>query len=220
MDEAALRKANILLVDDVSRNIQILGSILRGEGYSLAFATSGQQALEIVATQHFDMILLDVMMPGMNGLEVCKKLQQNQATAQIPVIFLTAKTGTTDIVEGLEAGAVDYVIKPFNAPELLARVRTHLRLQAAETALRTRTLELEEVNEELRQTLRRLKTLEGILPICMYCKKIRKEGEAPELQSSWSEPEVYIEQHSKALFSHGCCPECMSKHFPQHRRED
>jgi len=218
MDETEKRKANILIVDDVSRNIQILGSILRGEGYSLAFATSGQQALDIVASQHFDLVLLDVMMPGMNGFEVCRKLQEEPVTAQIPVIFLTAKTATDDIVEGLEAGAVDYVTKPFNAPELNARVRTHLRLRQVEEELRERNAELVKVNEELQQTMQQLNKLEGILPICMYCKKIRLQGESPDKQESWMDMETYIEEHSEAAFSHGCCPSCMKTHFPKFRR--
>jgi phosphoserine phosphatase RsbU/P len=208
---------NILIVDDVSRNIQILGTILRSEGYSLAFATSGQQALEIVASQHFDLILLDVMMPGMNGFEVCQKLQADPSTAQIPVIFLTAKTSSEDIVQGFEAGAVDYVTKPFNAPELLARVRNHLRLQQAEETLRKQNAELIKVNDALQQTMHQLKTLEGLLPICMYCKKIRQQGGDPKNQEAWLEVETYIEQHSEAVFSHGCCPSCLEAHFPKTR---
>lgn len=213
MDSPAPLEANILIVDDVSRNIQILGTILRGEGYSLAFATNGSQALDIVDSQPFDLILLDVMMPGMNGFEVCRKFQSRQETARIPVIFLTAKTGSEDIVQGFEAGAVDYVTKPFNATELLARVRTHLRLQQTDQQLREQNLELLRLNTELQQTMQQLKTLEGILPICMYCKKIRQQGGDPKEQDDWMDLELYIEQYSDAAFSHGCCPSCMETHF-------
>jgi len=156
-------------------------------------------------------------MPGMNGFEVCQRLRQDSSTAQVPVIFLTAKTSSEDIVQGFEAGAVDYVTKPFNAPELLARVKNHLRLQSAEAELRAQNLELVRINEVLQQTMHQLKTLEGLLPICMYCKKIRQQGEDPKIQDSWLAVETYIEQHSAAVFSHGCCPSCMEAHFPKVR---
>jgi len=217
MNEPLWRDANILIVDDVSRNIQILGSILRAEGYSLAFATSGPQALEIAGSQHFDLILLDVMMPEMTGFEVCQKLRESPLESQVPVIFLTAKTEVEDIVQGFEAGAVDYVTKPFNPPELLARVSNQLRLRKSEEQLRQQNAELKKLNDELQQSLQRIKTLEGMLPICMYCKKIREKGGDPKQQESWMMMESYIEQHSEAVFSHGCCPDCMSLHFPKHR---
>ena len=216
MTESTWCDANILIVDDVSRNIQVLGTILRSEGYSLAFATSGPQALEIAASQHFDLILLDVMMPGMSGFEVCQKLRETPLAAQAPVIFLTAKTAVEDIVLGFEAGAVDYVTKPFNAPELLARVNNQLRLQKNEELLRRQNVELKKLNDELQQTLQRIKSLEGMLPICMFCKKIRQEGGDPRIQESWMVLEAYIEQHSEAVFSHGCCPACMNDHFPKY----
>src|SRR5204863_3871663 len=119
----------ILVVDDVQQNIQVVGTMLREAGYSIMPATSGLTALQRVQKKLPDLILLDFMMPEMDGLEVCRRLKSDAATRQIPIIFLTASNEMSHLVQGLEAGAVDYVTKPFNPPELLARVRTHLELK-------------------------------------------------------------------------------------------
>jgi class 3 adenylate cyclase len=118
----------ILLVEDTPANIQTVTAILKEQGYQISVATNGKLALEAVGRQRPDLILLDVMMPEMDGFETCRLLKANPEWRNIPVIFLTAKTETEDIVRGFELGAVDYVAKPFNAHELLARVNTHLSL--------------------------------------------------------------------------------------------
>jgi adenylate cyclase len=118
----------ILIVDDTPANIQALAAILRSKGYQISAATNGKQALEVLSRMQPDLILLDVMMPEMDGFETCRRLKAAERWRQIPVIFLTSKTETADIVQGFELGAVDYVAKPFNAPELLARVNTHLTI--------------------------------------------------------------------------------------------
>ena len=122
----------ILLVDDVPRNLQLLGKILNDKGYPTAFALDGERALEMIAADRYELVLLDVMMPGMDGFEVCRRMKSKPETREIPVIFLTARTEPESVVEGFEAGAVDYVTKPFHARELLARVSTQERLRAAE----------------------------------------------------------------------------------------
>jgi len=129
------KKFSILIVDDVPKNIQMVANVLREEGYQMAFARSGDAALRHTETILFDLILLDIMMPEMNGYEVCEKLKQNPKTKEIPVIFLTAKTDTENVLKGFELGAVDYVTKPFNMSELLARVKTHLELREARQKL-------------------------------------------------------------------------------------
>ncbi len=116
----------ILVVDDTPANIQTVAAILKGQGYQLSVATNGKQALEVIEKVRPDLILLDVMMPELDGIETCRRIKSTEAWRDIPVIFLTAKTETADIVKGFEIGAVDYVGKPFNAHELLARVNTHL----------------------------------------------------------------------------------------------
>ena len=120
--------ARILVVDDTPANIQTLTATLKAQGYQISVAVNGRQALEVVARVRPDLILLDVMMPEMDGFEACKHLKANPETRDIPVIFLTARTEATDIVQGFELGALDYVAKPFNSHELLARVNTHLTM--------------------------------------------------------------------------------------------
>jgi signal transduction histidine kinase len=130
----------LLIVDDVSKNLQVLGSFLREADYEISAAVSGKQALAIAVEFHPDLILLDIMMPELDGFDTCKRLKANPVTADIPVIFLTARTDAEDIVKGFALGAVDYVTKPFHRQELLARVATHLALRRSQ--------------EELRQTIR------------------------------------------------------------------
>jgi class 3 adenylate cyclase len=120
--------SRILIVDDTPANIQALSGTLKDKGYQISVATNGRQALEVVGRMWPDLILLDVMMPEMDGFETCRRLKESDATRDIPVIFLTARTETADIVKGFELGALDYVSKPFNAHELLARVNTHLTI--------------------------------------------------------------------------------------------
>jgi two-component system sensor histidine kinase/response regulator len=129
-------KPRILVVDDVLQNLQVVGAMLRNEGFDVMPATSGAQALERVRARLPDLILLDLMMPDMDGLEVCSRLKADPAVRQVPVIFLTASNEMEHLVKGFEAGAVDYVTKPFNGAELLARVRTHLELKHARERLR------------------------------------------------------------------------------------
>jgi len=122
-------RALILVVDDVTKNIQILGNFLREADYDIAVATSGMQALAVLEHVTPELILLDIMMPGMDGFEACRRIKERDDTQDIPVVFVTAKTDIDDIVRGFELGAVDYITKPFNRLELLARVKTHVDLR-------------------------------------------------------------------------------------------
>jgi len=145
---AGLAKSLILAVDDISKNLQVVGTLLRREGYRIVPATSGAQALERVRAETPDLILLDLMMPDMDGLEVCRRLKADALTRPIPVIFLTASNEMEHLVQGFEVGALDYVTKPFNPPELLARVRTHLELKNARDTIVRYGQELSRLNEE------------------------------------------------------------------------
>ncbi|HHC24989.1 MAG TPA: hybrid sensor histidine kinase/response regulator, partial [Desulfobacterales bacterium] len=140
------KKFNILIVDDASKNIQVVANILKQEGYQMAFARNGKTALSRAETMPFDLILLDIMMPEMDGYEACERLKKNPETKDIPVIFLTAKTDKESVLKGFGLGAVDYVTKPFNAAELLARVKTHLELKLAKEDLRNSRDQLQELN--------------------------------------------------------------------------
>ncbi|GAB1418771.1 response regulator [Bacteroidales bacterium] len=153
---------NVLVVDDNPRNIQIVGNLLKGQNLQIAFATDGTKALDLTLEHDFDLILLDVMMPGIDGFEVCRRLRSNERTKIVPIIFLTAKTDAASIVKGFETGANDYVTKPFNGLELVARVKTQIEISTKrkqldllnknlEDKVAERTLELANANLRLRR---------------------------------------------------------------------
>jgi signal transduction histidine kinase len=120
----------ILVVEDDRLNARIISSILRPEGYVTSEVSSGEAALATFAEFHPDLVLLDVVMDGINGFETCRRLKADPTAANVPIIFITAKNQPDDIVAGLEAGGVDYVVKPFQPREMIARIRTHLQLRA------------------------------------------------------------------------------------------
>jgi signal transduction histidine kinase len=148
--------SRILIVEDTPANIQVLTATLRERGYQISVATNGHQALEVVARVHPDLILLDVVMPEMDGFETCRRLKGSEQWRQIPIIFLTAKTDAADIVKGFDLGAVDYVGKPFNAHELLARVNTHLTIDRLRRENERLLLEAQRSFEDLRAAQARL----------------------------------------------------------------
>lgn len=145
---------HILIVDDIPSNIKVLRYSLRKAGYAVTISESGPDALAASTAQHFDLILLDVMMPGMDGYEVCKKLKANSITKDIPVIFLTAKSDAESLLKGFELGAVDFVNKPVKSPELLARVKTHVALQQATRELEAANLMKDKLMSVLAHDLR------------------------------------------------------------------
>lgn len=136
-------KYTILIVDDVVENIQVAMNILKEENYEFSFAKNGRDALELMTNNSFDLVLLDIMMPDMNGYEVCKRIKKDTLLSDIPVIFLTAKTDVDSMTQGFEVGGVDYITKPFHANELLARVKTHLELYKAKRVLKEHNLSLQ-----------------------------------------------------------------------------
>jgi len=136
-------KYHILIVDDVMDNIQIAMNILKEENYEFSFASSGKSAIELLKNSKFDLVLLDVMMPGLDGYEVCMWMKAESSIHDIPVIFLTAKSDVDSVRKGFESGGQDYIIKPFHADELLARVQTHLELYRAKEVLRHNNLSLQ-----------------------------------------------------------------------------
>src|SRR5512137_1441268 len=153
----------ILVVDDTPANLRLLSDLLTQHGYRVRPATDGALALKSVAAKNPDLILLDVSMPGMDGYDVCRCLKADERSSRIPVIFISAFRDIRQKVTGFEAGGLDYITKPFEAEEVLARVRTHLRLRKAEEALREahntlelrvqeRTAELQASNQALRKS--------------------------------------------------------------------
>lgn len=122
----------ILIVDDIPINIQMAMNILKDEGYKMYYAKSGEMALKLIDENDFDLILLDIMMPEMNGFEVCLKLKSNDKTKNIPIIFLSGKDSSTDIGKAYEVGGIDYVVKPFITIELITKVKSYTRLKQLE----------------------------------------------------------------------------------------
>ena len=191
----------ILIVDDVPTNIHILGDTLAAD-YQLHVALNGPQALQLAEECRPDLVLLDIMMPGMDGFEVFRRLRALEALASVPIIFVTALESQSDESAGLQLGAADYITKPYNPEIVRLRVRNHLVLARQRASLKEKKDQLENRNEVLRNALAQIKRLEGIIPICMCCKKIRDD------QDSWQQLENYITEHSDALFNHGLCPHC------------
>ncbi|MFA5903111.1 MAG: response regulator [Desulfobacula sp.] len=163
---------DILVVDNTLANLQLLTDILREQGYRVRPASSGSLALRSVASELPDLILLDVKMPGMNGYEVCRHLKADEYSCKIPVIFISALTETAQKIEGFKAGGVDFISKPFEPEEVLARVRTHLQLyeltEHLEKKVAERTRNLSVVNKQLKESEQRLTSIIDLLPDALF----------------------------------------------------
>jgi len=147
----------ILCVDDNKANLEVLSTILREQEYKLALAKSGKDALKIIESENIDLILLDIMMPGdLDGYETCEILKSNNKTSEIPILFVTARNDVNDIAKGLLMGGNDYITKPYQAVELLARVKTHIKLAYLQKQLRDRVNYLEKSRSELMSWLNEL----------------------------------------------------------------
>ncbi|MCP4021342.1 MAG: response regulator [Desulfobacteraceae bacterium] len=201
MNKEKIKQTTILIVDDKIVNLDILLTYLEDFGFRLMVAQSGNEMLERLERVIPDMILLDVCMPDMDGFEACRRVKEVNEYKKIPVIFITALSDTINKVKGFELGAVDYVTKPFQQEEVLARIKTHLTIERLRKQLQTKNL-------ELKKALDQVKVLSGILPICSACKKIRDD------KGSWNHMESYIREHSEAEFTHGICPDCAIKLYP------
>ena len=147
-----MNKKTILIVDDSKLNIEILSDILKTKLYRIVVAKSGKKALEFAKIKKPDLILLDIMMPEINGFEVCKLLKNNSETADIPIIFISGLDKSKDIVKGFQVGAVDYIVKPFQKEVVLARVNTHLKLSETQK-------KIEKTNNELTKLLNEVQYL-------------------------------------------------------------
>lgn len=191
----------ILVVDDVAKNLEVIGNILSLENFQISVAGDGQKAWNILQRISPDLILLDIMMPTVDGYTLCRRIKTLEDKKDIPIIFVTAKTTPDDLAKGFELGAVDYITKPFHAAELSARVRTHISLYRAKKRN-------EFLINELKTALGQVKKLSGMLPICSGCKKIRDDA------GYWNQVEAYISAHTDVRFSHGICPACVRKEYP------
>src|SRR5919109_1748520 len=193
------RTVKVLIAEDDMVSRRLLEASLTRWGYEVVVTCDGAAAWEVL--QRGDapsLVILDWMMPGMDGIEVCRRVRSVLTATPPYLILLTAKGRREDIVMGLQAGAEDYVTKPFNREELRARVQVGMRMVDLQQSLADRVKALEEA-------LVRVKQLQGLLPICAYCKKIRDD------QNYWQQVESYISEHSEAQFSHSICPDCYEK---------
>ena len=189
----------VLIADDEAVCRRILESTLAEGGFEVAIATDGLEAWRAFQNPNPPALaILDWMMPGMDGVELCRKIRQNPQTLPPYLIVLTARSDKEDVVSGLTAGADDYITKPFSRAELRARLQVGVRIVGLQTSLAARVAELEEA-------LVRVKQLQGLLPICSYCKKIRND------RNGWQQLENYIGERSEAQFSHTICPDCFER---------
>lgn len=198
-----MRKKTILIVDDEPLSIRILQHQLESE-HKILLAQSGEEALKILTYTLPDMILLDILMPDMDGYALYRKIREKPELAETPILFVTSLESHAGEAEGLALGASDYIHKPFHADLVRLRVRNHLALHDQRKLLLMKNAQLEKLNLQLKQTTAQVKLLEGIIPICSYCHKIRDD------QNIWKQLEMYICEHSDACFSHGICPDCLT----------
>jgi sigma-B regulation protein RsbU (phosphoserine phosphatase) len=185
-----------LVADDDRVGTTILKRSLENWGLQAVVAHDGEQAWQMVEEDsQIAIAILDWEMPGADGLELCRRIRQDERHAHMHVILLTARHSQADLVKGLSAGADDYLVKPFDPDELRARLHVGLRILALQHRLIERVV-------ELRDALSKVKQLSGLLPICSYCKRIRSD------ENYWEQVDRYVAQHSEVQFSHGICPHC------------
>lgn len=186
----------ILIAEDERVSRRLLELTLTGWGHEVVVTEQGAEAWAVLEREDApSLAILDWMMPGMDGIEICRRVRQRKIPPRPYIILLTAKSGKANIVEGLIAGANDYVTKPFDRDELRARVHVGETVLDLQQKLAARVIELEEA-------LGQVRVLQGILPICSYCKHVRDD------RDYWQSVECYISEHSDAKFSHGICPTC------------
>ena len=169
-------------------------------------AEDGLKALEALQRETPDILITDWMMPDLDGLQLSRQVRELDLPSYVYIILLTALTEKQRIIEGLDAGADDYITKPYDKTELMARVKAGERVIRLERTLR-------EKNAALSDALAQVKQLKGIVPICMHCKKIRND------ENYWQQVEVYVADHTEADFSHSICPQCLEKHYPDYAKK-
>jgi phosphoserine phosphatase RsbU/P len=189
----------ILIAEDDPVTRKVLEAMLIKMGHIVVATCNGKEAWQAHLDLNYPKLaIFDWIMPEMDGLELCRKIRNEPSKLITYIIMLTIKGQKQDIVEGLNNGADDYVIKPFNHDELNARVQVGIRMIELQENLAARVKELED-------SLLNIKQLQGLLPICSYCKKIRDDNDY------WNQVEEYITQHSELKFTHGICPDCYRK---------
>jgi sigma-B regulation protein RsbU (phosphoserine phosphatase) len=186
-----------LIADDDHIGTAILSRALARWQFDVSLAHDGEAAWDLIQTRAPQLAIVDWMMPALDGPGLCRRIRQDATTAHMYVILLTSRDSRADLVAGLESGADDYLIKPFDPEELRARLQVGVRVLALQERLADRVAELE-------TAVSTVKRLQGLIPICSYCKRIRSD------RNDWEQLETYISEHSDAQFSHGICPPCLA----------
>ncbi|MCK5147506.1 response regulator transcription factor [bacterium] len=190
----------ILIAEDDRISRRLLATSLGNKGFEVEAVENGQDALaSLMAKDAPQLVILDWMMPEIDGIDVIRQFRNQQVERFTYIILLTAKGHKEDIASGLEAGADDYLIKPFDPRELNARLHVGIRMIELQNKLKDHV-------EKLQDALDNVQKLEGMLPICSYCKKIRND------KNYWTQVESYISAHTMAQFSHSICPDCYTAH--------
>ena len=193
----------ILIAEDDATSRTILMAVLGKSGYEIELRADGLEALEAFKqSDPPDLAIVDLIMPKVDGLELVREVRALHAPKPPYIIILSTKSETADVVAGLEAGADDYLAKPFDATELRARIEVGRRMLEMRAVLADKV-------QELALALEQVKTLRGIVPICANCKNVRDD------QGYWNRVETYMKDHTGAEFSHAVCPDCMDKLYPQ-----
>ncbi|MBU4199169.1 MAG: response regulator transcription factor [Verrucomicrobia bacterium] len=191
----------ILIAEDDLTSQLILKANLTHAGYEPVVTGDGRAAYELLIKPDAPKLaILDWMMPGLDGVEICRKVRELKSDQPAYLILLTVRTHKDDIIRGLQAGANDYIVKPYDVDELDVRIGVGRRVVELQASLAGRIIELQDA-------LAQIKSLRGLLPICMYCKKIRND------KQYWQQVEGYISEHSEAQFSHGICPDCLKTYI-------
>jgi CheY-like chemotaxis protein len=199
---------DILIAEDDATSRRILEVLLTKWGHRVVSTRDGKEALSRLLRPDAPSIsLLDWMMPGVDGVEICRRLREREDGPPMYLILVTARDAKADLVEGLEAGADDYVVKPFQHDELRARLEVGIRMVTLQRELADRVRDLQEA-------LDHVKTLQGLLPICSHCHAIR------DPQQDWHALETYLSEHTDALLSHSLCPACYREHYGQYLDDD
>jgi DNA-binding response OmpR family regulator len=188
----------ILIADDNSTNRRLIRATIQNQGYEILEVADGAAALAAIELSSTPLVaLIDWEMPQVDGLEVCRQARLLTDGPPVFLILVTIRDSRKDIVMGLQSGAHDYIVKPFDYPELLARVKIGVSMVQLQQQL------IDKANE-LQEALDKVKILSGLLPICSYCSKIKDKDH-------WERIDTYVSKHSEIDFSHGICPECYQK---------
>lgn len=197
-------RTRVLLAEDEPVTRRLLEAQIARFGFDVLTVSDGLKAWDALQAQDApSLVVLDWNMPGLDGPEVCRKIRESARAGYTYMLLVTARNAKSDVVQGLSAGADDFISKPVDPDELHARLKTGERIVRLEQTLAAQVKELQAASEHVRE-------LQGMVPICMHCKRIRNQSQI------WEKVETYIERRSGAKFSHALCAECLETHYPDH----